>query len=99
MELKEMTLFEAADYLDLEVKETTEGLRLFHGSEDPTAYVEVTLVEAEEGLADSHEAYARMLEAKYSPMINKMVGQVIVDSSSAWTVVAVHLKTLEAKEK
>jgi hypothetical protein len=99
MELKEMSLLEAAEILDIEIEETPEGLKLTHGEQDPQAYSAVTLENCEERIAESREAYERMLEAKYSPMINEMVGKLIIDNCSAWTVVASHLKTLKAKEE
>jgi hypothetical protein len=99
MELKEMSLLEAAEILDIEIEETPEGLKLTHGEEDKAAYDEVTLEDAEERISESNEAYARMLEANYSSMINEMVGKLIIDNCSAWTVVASHLKTLKAKEQ
>lgn len=97
MKLKEMSLFEAAEMLDIEIEETTEGLRLTHGENDPAAYGVVTLETAAERITDSREAYERMLEAKYSPMITAMVEEIIVDSYSAWTTVSDYLKSLEVK--
>lgn len=99
MKLKEISLFEAAEYLDLEIEETTDGLRLTHGENDPVAYDVVTIEIAEERITDSREAYERLLEAKYSPMINQMVETIIIDSYSSWTVVASYLKSLETEEK
>lgn len=99
MKLKEMSLFEAAELLDLKIEETTDGLRLTHGEEDPsTAYEEVTLEEANERITDSNEAFERMLEAGYSPLIRDLAGKVIVETCSAWTAVADYLKSLEVKE-
>lgn len=99
MKLKEMSLFEAAELLDLKIEETTDGLRLTHGEEDPaTAYEEVTLEEADQRIADSNEAYERMLAADYSPLIRDLAGKVIVETCSAWTSVSDYIKSLETKE-
>lgn len=99
MKLVEMDLFEAAEMLDIEIEETTEGLRLTHGEEDPAAYGEVTLEEVDQRIIDSNEAHERMLEANYSPLINDLIGKVIVDTCSAWAVIRDYLKSLEDEEQ
>lgn len=98
MKLKEMSLFEAAEKLDLEIEETVEGVKLTHGENDSAAYADVTLETVEERINESNEAFQRLVDAKYSPMIYKMVEELIVDSFSAWTAVASHLKAVEAEK-
>lgn len=93
-----MDLFEAAEYLELEIEETAEGLRLTHGPDDDKAYEEVTLEDAEEMISESNAAFERMSGAKYSAAVNRIVGKLICDNTSAWTAIADFLKSKEKEE-
>lgn len=93
MKLKDMTVEDALEYLEIEIEETAEGSRLVWGPNDDRAGEKVTLADAEEMVSGTTESWEIIRKALSND--GSTVKAFYVDQISAWTVIKDELKTDE----
>lgn len=95
MKLKEMSLFEAAENLGINIEETVDGLRLTHGSEDQKAGEVVTLEDANE-MISGHKKSWKFLKSSLSDN-GESVKSFYYNVISEWANIAAFLKSVKTE--
>jgi hypothetical protein len=96
MKLKEMSLFEAAERLQIDIEETTKGLRLTFGPDDEKAGEVVTLEDAEE-MISSHKESWKFLKSSLSDK-GESVKSFYYNVISEWANIAAFLKSATTED-